>query len=604
MARFRRFLPCSAALLLMLATAWLYAPADAGDFVMFDDDINLYSNPHLGGPSAERMRWMFADTDYMRRYLPLGWLGFSLIFAGSGLDPAGYHAASVALHALNAGIVFALGLALLKLISGERRARDLFLAALAAAGWALHPLRVEPVAWASGLLYVHATFWALLAAWAYLQTFSAAGARRALWLAASVGAFACSLLTYPLALGFPVALLALDYWHGRREIQLGRDPHWRRLVGEKIWFGALAAVFLGLAIFARVHTAGASAPVLAVGEFDLAQRFAQAARVWAYFVWRPFAPLGLSPVYETLQTVRPLAWPFLASALAVLAISAWFIRCRRSWPGAACLWLAYLGLLLPYLGWLETPFYPCDRYAYLPGALVTGAAALAVSQLVSWRVVTLAWVALTVFGAWLVRPQLTIWADTPRLYRHIISGLTLEPLRVFYEGRLAIHHAQMGRFAEARAQLAGDPAGDEARAQRARDRALLDAIERGAREAPVVLRSGRDWIAPAAAQSHRLALGLAKTGDAVAAEAHWRRALRLDPEFADARYNYAMLLALTGRPRAALAQWLWLERHLAAPLPAVPGNALAACVSASFSAAGEGALAAACAKRAGENFPR
>ena len=375
---------------------------------------------------------------------------------------------------------------------------------------------------------------------------------------------------------------------------------------EKIWFGALAAVFLGIAIFARVHTAGASAPVMAVSEFDFSQRLAQAARVWAHFVWRPFAPLGLSPVYETLQTVRPLAWPFLLSALAVLAVSAWLIRCRKFWPGALSLWLAYLGLLLPYLGWLETPFYPCDRYAYLPGALVSGALVLAVSRLTSWRAVTLGWIAFTVFGAWLVRPQITIWADTPHLYRHIISGLELEPLRVFYEGRLAIYHAQMGGFAQARAQLAGDPAGDEARAQRVRDRDLLGAIERQARAVTAVLRSGRDWIAPAAAQSHRLALGLAKTGDAAAAEAHWRRALRLDPEFADARYNYAMLLALTGRPRAALAQWLWLERHLAAPLSGAPQAALARAVAASFSAAGDDSLAVACAKRSprsGGNFP-
>lgn len=51
------------------------------DWLMFDDDINILVNPHLGSRAVESVQWAFENVDYMRRHLPLGWLMFAGLLA-------------------------------------------------------------------------------------------------------------------------------------------------------------------------------------------------------------------------------------------------------------------------------------------------------------------------------------------------------------------------------------------------------------------------------------------------------------------------------------------------------------------------------------------
>src|ERR1044072_4825885 len=80
-----------AAFLLVLVVAVFSGVIDF-DFVVFDDDINLIFNPHLGDLNAKAWQWVWTDTSYMNRYLPLGWLAFFGVFAAGGLEPSCYHA--------------------------------------------------------------------------------------------------------------------------------------------------------------------------------------------------------------------------------------------------------------------------------------------------------------------------------------------------------------------------------------------------------------------------------------------------------------------------------------------------------------------------------
>src|SRR5579872_1267059 len=95
-------------LLVMVATLWVSAKALGFGLAAFDDDINITFNPHLGPPTREMLRWLSTDIDYVRRYIPLGWLAFSVIYAFSGLSALGYHLAAVGFHVANAGLVYAL----------------------------------------------------------------------------------------------------------------------------------------------------------------------------------------------------------------------------------------------------------------------------------------------------------------------------------------------------------------------------------------------------------------------------------------------------------------------------------------------------------------
>jgi len=96
--------------------------------------------------------------------------------------------------------------------------RSLGVPAAAALLFALHPLRVEVVAWSSAMPYTLALLFALLATLAFLE----ARDRRPMF-ALSVTLYAMSLLARPIAIGLPVVLFTLDWYAaGTRVGRYGR----------------------------------------------------------------------------------------------------------------------------------------------------------------------------------------------------------------------------------------------------------------------------------------------------------------------------------------------------------------------------------------------
>ena len=188
-----------------------------GSFVLWDDDYNLQQNPHLGGLTWENLRWMFTDTAYSRRYFPLTWLGWTVQHDLFGLTPYSAHLGNVFFHLLNTGLVFFVIQSALRIwLAREDHARGgpaTVAATLGALVWALHPLRVEVVAWASGRIYAQTACFLLVSLWCYLKSIEvepgSALARRFRWVSAA--SLALSLLTYPLALSYVGVLLVLDW---------------------------------------------------------------------------------------------------------------------------------------------------------------------------------------------------------------------------------------------------------------------------------------------------------------------------------------------------------------------------------------------------------
>ena len=148
------------AVLLVLVTMALYWPAMSHDFVNYDDEMYVKDNTHVtSGLTLENARWAFR-TDYAGNRHPVTWLSHMLDCQLFGLNPRGHHLTSVLLHALNAGLVFVL----LQQMTGATW-RSLAVAAL----FALHPLRVESVAWVSERKDVLSGFFGLLALLAYAR---------------------------------------------------------------------------------------------------------------------------------------------------------------------------------------------------------------------------------------------------------------------------------------------------------------------------------------------------------------------------------------------------------------------------------------------------
>ena len=356
-----------------------FLPSLDGAFLHWDDDVNFVANPHYRGLGWAHLRWMFTST-LLGHYIPLTWLSLALNHALGGLDPWGYHLGNVLLHAVNAALAYLVARRLLAAAPGLAPLPPRALAvgaAVAALLFAVHPLRVESVAWITERRDVLCGAFYLLAVLAYLRGVAGGGALAGRWRWAALSAFAAALLSKALAMTLPLTLLILDAyplrrWRARPGIAEGRS--WRALVAEKLPFAFLAAAAAVAAVLAVDSGAGWTA-------YDDYGPGARAAIV-AYSLW--FHPSrfvwahGLSPLYELPARIDPVEARFLLPALAVAGVTAALVALRRRAPGVLAAWAHSAIVLLPISGLVHAGNQLAhDRYSYLSGlgfAVLAGAA--------------------------------------------------------------------------------------------------------------------------------------------------------------------------------------------------------------------------------------
>src|SRR5439155_16359800 len=194
--------------LIALVTVTAFLPTLHNQFVSWDDDKNFLENPDYRGLAWTNLRWMW--TTHLGHYIPLTWMTFGLDYLLWGMKPLGYHLTSLLLHATNAVTFYFVALRILRLARPgllERGQASVALAAgFAALLFALHPLRVESVAWATERRDVLSGLFYLAALLAYLHACERRERGRP-WYWASVGLFACALLSKSIAVSLPVVLL-------------------------------------------------------------------------------------------------------------------------------------------------------------------------------------------------------------------------------------------------------------------------------------------------------------------------------------------------------------------------------------------------------------
>src|SRR5438128_5620023 len=147
--------------LIALVTFAAFLPALQTQFVNWDDHESFRDNPHYRGLAWTQLRWMW--TTHRGHYIPLTWMTLGLDYLLWGMNPLGYHLTSLLLHAANAVVFFFVVRRILTLAlpSSERGHALAVSAGVAALVFAIHPLRVESVAWVterrdvlSGLCYL------------------------------------------------------------------------------------------------------------------------------------------------------------------------------------------------------------------------------------------------------------------------------------------------------------------------------------------------------------------------------------------------------------------------------------------------------------------
>src|SRR5438094_5673153 len=363
----RRWIRWLAPSLVALVTLVAFLPTLHNQFVNWDDDVNFLDNPHYRGLGWSKLHWMWT-TFHMAHYIPLTWMTLGMDYLLWGMNPVGYHLTSLLLHTTSAVVFFFLARRLLTLALPRASGRGHALtvsAGFAALVFAIHPLRVESVAWATERRDVLSGLFYLLTLLMYLRACErGAPGRRSYWL--SVALFGCALLSKSMAVSLPVVLLILDVYPLQR---LGGPIRWwgqraRRVYADKIPFVLLAAAASALAFRAQtlLHS------LVSLDQLSVPGRLEVSVYGLSFYLWKMILPLRLSNLYPRPPTLDPWAMPFLLSCGVVLAITALALACRRRLPGLLAAWAAYVVVLMPVLGIVQIgPQIAADRYTYLAG---------------------------------------------------------------------------------------------------------------------------------------------------------------------------------------------------------------------------------------------
>jgi hypothetical protein len=527
-----------APLAVAIASMVPFLPSLTGRLV-WDDLDYVRNNPilHAALPAAVTK---IATSVVVGNYHPLTMASLAIDNALAGPAPTVFHVTNLVLHAVNAVLVGRLVLAL-----GAGRGASWAAALL----WAVHPLRVESVAWISGrkdLLYVLFFLGALLAYLRHVEEDEGWGR----WYLAALGLFAASLLSKGAAVSLVPVLLLVD-WLTSRAFDA-------RVWLEKAPFLVLAIAMGAVAIEAQ-KTVGAMPSTPAYG---MAGRLAIACYGLVFYLVRTVAPWGLSAFYPYPAAAEGLPAPVLGAVPVVVAGVAALVWLRRPriLTFAAGFFAATVALVLQVIP--VGGAVAADRYSYLPavGISVAIAAGLTIARRKEWIVAAVIVVGAFSAATW---ARCAVWHDGLSLWNDVLAKNPGVPIALQNRG-VARDAAgdRRGAIDDYTAAIAASPGYADAWANRGAAKADLHDLDGAIAdlERAIVLDPSR--------ASYRFNLGLT-LGD----KGRWEDALRslgeairLNPEFAAAYLNRGLALEQMGRAAEGGAD-VRRARELGYPVP-------------------------------------
>ena len=352
-----------------------FLPTLNSEFV-WDDNDNFVENSNYRGLSPSHLYWMFT-TSHDANYHPLTWLTLGADYLLWGMNPAGYHLTNITIHVLNSILFYFLVTAFLRLTYTANSGIDTYgIQISAAAGalfFAIHPLRMETVAWISTRGDLVCGFFYILTIIAYMRMNDKnETVHRRKWFLLSLLFFIFSLLSRAWGITLPLILLILDIYPLRRlawkEELTGK--HITILI-EKIPFALFASVAGILAILAKKGS------MLILSKHGIIDRIMQSTYGLCFYIGKTIAPVKLSPFYILDKSFNPMEPKYILCALLVFSITAWLIILRRSRPWALTVLVCYAVIVSPLLGFVQSgPQIVADRYTYIscmPFGILVGA---------------------------------------------------------------------------------------------------------------------------------------------------------------------------------------------------------------------------------------
>src|SRR5438477_1374515 len=289
------------------------------DFVNYDDKVYVYGNSLVNaGLSLHGLSRAFVDT-YTTNWHPLSIISHMIDCQFYDLKAGGHHFTNVLLHTIAAVLLFFW----LRSITGR-----FWSSAFVTALFAIHPLRVESVAWIAERKDVLSAVFFFLTLGAYVRYARARALGR--YLTMSI-LFACGLMSKPMLVTTPVVLLLLDYWplnRGQRTEARGQKFNaeiWRKLTVEKLPLFGLSAASSIVAFALQVQSTES------VGQLPFGWRLQNALVTYVTYIWQMFWPANLAVFYPHPDDHLAL-WQVALSALFLIAITWVVFALRRNRP--------------------------------------------------------------------------------------------------------------------------------------------------------------------------------------------------------------------------------------------------------------------------------
>ncbi len=400
---------------LVLAVFAVFGRTIFYEFVNLDDNLYVYQNPIVaGGLTLQGIAYLFTHQvcDF---YHPLTMLSLMVDNQLYGLNAGGYHLTNILLHATTSVLLF---IVLLRMMGPNA----LWPCAFVAAIFAIHPLRVESVAWITERKDVLSGLFFVLTLAAYVRyvrkSFSLPRYLLIIFL------FALGLLAKPSLVTLPFLLLLLDYWPLAR-FSFGQKFSFKVLIPlivEKIPLFILSSAAGVAAILTQQH----SHLLAPVAQVPILPRIGYAADSYIVYLQQMFWPKGLAVIYPFPQNGLPLSEIILALML-LAGISAFAFVLRKQRPYLIVGWLWYLGMLVPMVGIIHVGSVArADRFTYLAQIGVYIILAFAIKDFTaSWRngrrilsAGTFSVIAILMFCAW---KQASYWRNSETLWAHTLA---------------------------------------------------------------------------------------------------------------------------------------------------------------------------------------
>ena len=388
---------------------WLvFAQTLGHDFINFDDDQYVYQNSEVShGLTLEGFKWLLTHS-HARLWHPLTTLSHMFDCQLYGLKPAGHHLTNVLLHNIGAVLLF--------LVLSGMTGR-LWASAFVAAVFAIHPMRVESVAWITERKDVLSGVFLMLTLAAYARYARGPSVGRYLTMSICV---ACGLMSKATFVPVPLVLLLLDYWPLRRADNFRA---WRNLVLEKLPLLALSVAASAATMVAQRITM----PTLA--QLPLLPRIKNAVVSLALYLRQMFWPTDLAIFYPHPHDQLNI-WIVLVCGALLVAITLLVILLRKQRPYLFVGWFWFLILVAPVSGIFQAGLQGrADRFTYLPHIGITIALTWAIADVTQqWRnrrVVLISTAScIVVTFATIAWKQTTYWHDSVSIWERALAVTT------------------------------------------------------------------------------------------------------------------------------------------------------------------------------------